>query len=78
MAVNRKDKMEIYIMTLEEIETRWRFLQQQARDLIRAENDLKIRKALSSFRDVYTGRIAKTVDPILSQKLDCLNWLIEN
>ena len=70
--------MKIYIMTLEEIETRRRFLQQQARGLIKAENDLKIKKALTAIQNLYLGRIGKNFDPILSQKLDCLNWLIEN
>ena len=65
-------------MTLEDIEARRRFLHQQARDLIKAENDHKIKKALTKIRKLYSGRICKNFAPILSQKLDCLNWLIEN
>jgi len=71
-------KMKIHIMTLEEIEARRRFLHQQARGLIKAENDLKIKKALTKIRNLYQGRIGKNFDPVLSHKLDCLNWLIEN
>ena len=77
-AANRKDNMKIYIMTLEEIETRRRFLRNQARDLIRVENDLKIKIALTKIHDIYKGRISKKFDPVLSQKLDCLTWLLEN
>jgi hypothetical protein len=78
VAANRKDKMRIYKMTLEEIEIRRRFLRNQARYLIRAENDQKIKRALIKIRNVYVGRIGKRFEPNLSQKLDCLNWLIEN
>ena len=70
--------MKVHIMTLEEIESRRQFLHQQARDLIKTENDLKIKKALTKIRNLYLGRIGKNFDLILSQKLDCLNWLIEN
>ena len=52
-------------------------LKRQARELIRAENDLKIEKALTTIRDIYTGRISQTFDPVLSQKIDCLTWLLE-
>jgi len=65
-------------MTHEELKARRRFLRNQARELIRAENDLKIRKALTSIRDIYQGRIGKNFDPVLSAKLDCLTWLLEN
>ena len=70
--------MKVHRMTLEEIESRRLFLHQQARDLIKTENDLKIKKALTRIRNLYLGRIGKNFDLILSQKLDCLNWLIEN
>ena len=70
--------MKVHRMTLEEIESRRQFLHQQARDLIKTENDLKIKKALTKIRNRYLGRIGKDFDLILSQKLDCLNWLIEN
>ena len=70
--------MKVHRMTLKEIESRRQFLHQQARDLIKTENDLKIKKALTKIRNLYLGRIGKNFDLILSQKLDCLNWLIEN
>jgi hypothetical protein len=65
-------------MTIEEIETRRRFLQKQARDLIKAENDFKIKKFLTAVQNLYLGRIGKNFDPAISQKLDCLTWLLEN
>jgi hypothetical protein len=65
-------------MTLEELKDRQRFLQQQGQDLIKAENEFKIEKALVKIRDLYLGRIGKNFNPAVSQKLDCLNWLIEN
>lgn len=49
----------------------------QARALVKAENDLKIRKALISIRDLYSNRIRKNFDPGLSAKLDALTWLLE-
>jgi len=71
-------QMGIDQMTLEEQKARHRFLRQQGRDLIKAENDLKIKKALTKILDIYTARIGKRFDPVLSSKVDCLNWLIEN
>jgi len=71
-------KMGIDKMTFEERKARYRFLKNQARQLIREENDLKIYRALAAIRDIYTGRISKRFDPGLSSKVDCLNWLIEN
>jgi hypothetical protein len=66
------------VMTEKQIENRKRFLQRQAQELIRAENDLKINKALAKIRDIYIGRIGKSFDPALSQKIDCATYLLEN
>ena len=58
--------------------TAWRqWLRQQSRELTRAENDLKIKKALLAIRDVYACRIDKGFDPVLSAKIDCIIWLLE-
>jgi len=65
-------------MTQKENEKRLRFLQRQARELIRHENEAKIQKALVKIRDYYTGSIGKKFDPVLSAKIDCVTWLIEN
>ena len=76
--VGRGFRQEETTMIEEEIERRKRFLRNQARYLIRAENDLKIKTALITIRNIYVGRIGKEFDPVLSQKLDCLTWFLEN
>ena len=71
-------QMKTYKMTHEELKTGRRFLQKQARDSIKVENDFKMIKALTKILDIYVRRIGKNFDPVLSSKVDCLNWLIEN
>jgi hypothetical protein len=50
-------------------------LLRQARKL---KNDEKINEALARIRDVYIARMDKCFDPVLSAKIDCLTWLLEN
>jgi hypothetical protein len=54
-------------------------LKRQGRDLIGDEIiDLQIRKALVVYKSRLEAQISTNFDPVLSRKLDCINYLIEN
>lgn len=54
-------------------------LKKQAVDWINKEaRDLQILLALQKIREHFEAKITQPLDPVLSRKLDCINYLIEN
>lgn len=51
---------------------------QALRDIRDEREKLKHRLALSKLKDSLEAQIGKKFDPILSRKLDCINYLLEN
>ena len=54
-------------------------LKRQARGLILQEiHDLQIQLALLKICEYFESQISEDSDPILSRKIDCINYLLEN
>ena len=54
-------------------------LKKQGANLINEEvRDLQILLVLQKIRKHLEGKINNTFDPVLSRKLDCIDYLIEN
>ena len=62
-------------MTNEEWERRRRYLKRQCQALM---NDEKIQKVFIKIRDLWSTRILKNFDPVLSEKIDILTKLIDD
>lgn len=66
-------------MTEKEILKRKIQLKDQALKLIKAERrELIYRLALRGLKGTLEAQVKATFDPVLSQKLDCINYLLEN
>lgn len=66
-------------MTEQEIIKRKIFLKGQALKLIKAERRELIQKMiLMRLRDSLETQIKKKFDPVLSRKLDCITYILEN
>ena len=54
-------------------------LKSQAIELIKGEMaDLKVKKILALIRQRYEGELKAEFDPVISHKVDCLTFLVEN